>query len=89
MEIAFEKHRWRRDAGRDGRCGSEIRKEKWKERYGGKIVEIACEKHRWRRDAGRDGRLHKKSNIDKRLVIENGICSPLLTVFESVRSTAP
>ena len=56
---------------------------------GGKIVEIACEKHRWRRDAGRDGGLHKKSNIDKRLVIENGICSPLLTVFESVRSTAP
>ena len=55
VEIAREKHRWRRDAGRDGRCGSEIRKEKWKERYGGKIVEIACEKHRWIRDAGRDG----------------------------------
>ena len=52
-------------------------------------MEIAFEKHRWRRDAGRDGGLHKKSNIDKRLVIENGICSPLLTVFESVRSTAP
>ena len=89
MEIACEKHRWIRDAGRDGCCGWEIGWEKWKERYGRKIVEIACEKHRWRRDAGRDGRLHKKSNIDKRLVIENGICSPLLTVFESVRSTAP
>ena len=56
MEIACEKNLWTRDAGRDGCCGLEIGWEKWKERYGGKIVEIACEKHRWIRDAGRDGR---------------------------------
>ena len=56
VEIACEKHRWRRDAGRDGRCDWEIGWEKWKERYGGKIVEIAFEKHLWRRGTGRDGR---------------------------------
>ena len=39
--------------GRDRRCGREIRWEKWKERYRGKIVEIAREKHVWRRGTGR------------------------------------
>ena len=32
---------------RGGCCGWEIGQEKWKERYGGKIVGIACEKHLW------------------------------------------
>ena len=48
-----EKHRWIRDAGRDGRCGWEIGWEKWKERYAGQIGELACEKHQWRRGTRR------------------------------------
>ena len=53
VEIASEKHRWIRDAGRDGRCGWEIGWEKWKERYAGQIGELACEKHQWRRGTRR------------------------------------
>ena len=56
VEIAFEKHLWRRGTGRDGRGGWEIGWEKWKERTGGRSVEGACEKHLWRRGTGRDGR---------------------------------
>ena len=56
MELACGKHRWIRDGGRDGRCGSERRGEKWKERYVGKIGETAREKHLWRRGTGRDKR---------------------------------
>ena len=52
MELACGKHRWIRDGGRDGRCGSERRGEKWKERYIGKIVEKAREKRRWRIGTG-------------------------------------
>ena len=67
VEIACEKHRWRRAAGRDGRCGWERGWEKWKERDAGKIVDIARKKHVEKRYRGTcDMQSLRKASVEER-----------------------
>ena len=83
-------------------CGEEVREEEHVTELAESIGRGEEREALWRKNRNYDAKsvggeemreetdaCTKKSNIDKRLVIENGICLPLLTVLESVRSTAP